>query len=118
MRAFIPVLSSLSLTALVSCGGVVRGQVAGGQGGNVEPGVEVLFRDSLQLLRGKRVGLITNQSGRDRRGVSTIDLLFHAPGVRLVALFGPEHGIRGAAEAGESVDSSVDSSTGVPVYSL
>ena len=84
----------------------------------VVPGVEVLLADSLHLIRGKRVGLITNQSGRDRRGTSTIDLLYHAPGVRLTALFGPEHGLRGAAKAGEKVSSMTDSATGVPIYSL
>jgi len=84
----------------------------------VVPGIEVLLTDSLHLVRGKRIGLITNHSGRDRRGNSTIDLLFHAPGVRLTALFGPEHGLRGAAQAGESVSSTVDSATGVPIYSL
>jgi uncharacterized protein YbbC (DUF1343 family) len=84
----------------------------------VAPGIEVLLSDSLHLLRGKRVGLITNQSGRDRRGVSTIDLLYHAPGVRLTALFGPEHGLRGVARAGETVASTTDSATGVPIYSL
>lgn len=82
------------------------------------PGVEVLLSDSLHLVRGKRVGLITNHSGRDRRGRSTADLLAATTGVRLTALFGPEHGIRGAAKAGETVSSSVDSATGVPVYSL
>ena len=82
------------------------------------PGVEVLLRDSLDLVRGKRVGLLTNHSGRDRHGTSTIDLLHKAPGVRLTALFGPEHGIRGEAKAGEHVGSSVDSATGVPIYSL
>lgn len=82
------------------------------------PGVEVLLRDSLSLLRGKRVGLITNPSGRDRSGRSTIDLLYHAPGVRLTALFGPEHGLRGAAEAGVAVASAVDSATGIPIHSL
>ncbi|MDO8501447.1 MAG: DUF1343 domain-containing protein [Gemmatimonadaceae bacterium] len=86
--------------------------------GQVVPGVEVLLRDSLDLLRGKRVGLITNASGRDRKGTSTIDLLFHAPDVKLVALFGPEHGLRGVAEAGVAVASDVDSATGVPIYSL
>ena len=86
--------------------------------GAVVPGVEVLLADSLQLIRGKRVGLITNHSGRDRRGTSTIDLLFHAPGVRLTALFGPEHGLRGVAQAGESVSTTTDSATGVPIYSL
>jgi uncharacterized protein YbbC (DUF1343 family) len=84
----------------------------------VIPGVEVLLTDSMHLVRGKRVGLITNQSGRNRAGTSTIDLLFKAPGVKLTALFGPEHGIRGAAKAGEKVESGVDSATGVPVFSL
>ena len=82
------------------------------------PGIEVLLRDSMHLVRGKRVGLLTNHSGRDRNGTSTIDLLYRAPGVRLTALFGPEHGIRGAARAGEQIASTVDSATGVPIYSL
>ena len=84
----------------------------------VVPGIEVLLTDSLHLIRGKRVGLLTNHSGRDRSGISTIDRLFRAPGVRLTALYGPEHGIRGVAKAGEKIDSSVDSATGVRVYSL
>jgi uncharacterized protein YbbC (DUF1343 family) len=86
--------------------------------GNVVPGIEVLLTDSLHLIRGKRVGLLTNHSGRDRKGTSTIDLLFKAPGVKLTALFGPEHGLRGVAKAGEKVSSAVDSATGVPIYSL
>ena len=91
---------------------------AGAPAAGVVPGIEVLLADSLHLIQGKRVGLITNQSGRDRRGTSTIDLLFHAPGVRLTALFAPEHGLRGAAKAGEKISSTVDSATGVPIYSL
>jgi uncharacterized protein YbbC (DUF1343 family) len=86
--------------------------------GPVLPGVDVLFRDSLHVLRGGRVGLITNHSGLSRSGRTTIDLLHESPHVRLVALFSPEHGIRGAAEAGELVDSSVDQATGLPVRSL
>ena len=86
--------------------------------GPVTPGITVLVGDSLHLIRGKRVGLITNHTGRDAAGTSSVDLLAHAPGVRLVALFGPEHGLRGVAEAGASVASSVDSATGVPVFSL
>jgi uncharacterized protein YbbC (DUF1343 family) len=81
-------------------------------------GVEVLLRDSLHLLHGKRVGLITNHTGRDRNGTSTIDLLHRAPGVRLTALFGPEHGIRGVAQDGVKIASTVDSATGIPIYSL
>lgn len=84
----------------------------------VLPGVEVLLRDSLHLVAGKRVGLITNHSGRDRNGTSTIDLLHRAPNVTLAALFAPEHGLRGAAEAGVKIASSVDSATGVPIRSL
>ena len=84
----------------------------------VIPGVEVLLSDSLHLVQGKRVGLLTNHSGRNRKGTSTIDLLFKAKNVRLMALYGPEHGIRGVAKAGEKISSSVDSATGVKVYSL
>ncbi len=86
--------------------------------GATQPGIEVLLRDSIGALRGQRVGLITNHSGRNRAGVSTIDLLYKAPGVRLTALYGPEHGIRGTAKAGDKVGNSIDSATGVPVYSL
>jgi len=86
--------------------------------GGVVPGVEALLTDSLHLVQGKRVGLLTNHSGRDRSGTSTIDLLFRTPGVKLTALYGPEHGIRGVAKAGEKIGASVDSATGVKVYSL
>jgi uncharacterized protein YbbC (DUF1343 family) len=88
------------------------------QSRGVVPGIEVLLSDSLHLVRGKRVGLLTNHSGRDRAGTSTIDLLYRAPGVKLVALYGPEHGIRGVAKAGERIGSSVDSATGITVTSL
>ena len=81
-------------------------------------GIEVLLHDRLDLIRGKRVGLITNPTGVDRELVSDVDLLAHTPGVHLVALFGPEHGIRGAHQAGASVGSDRDPVTGSPVYSL
>jgi len=84
----------------------------------VLPGIDVLLTDSLHLVRGKRVGLITNQTGVDAAGVPTIDRLARAPGVRLVALFAPEHGIRGRAAPGEPVSDSVDAATGIPIYSL
>ncbi|HUQ18846.1 MAG TPA: exo-beta-N-acetylmuramidase NamZ domain-containing protein, partial [Gemmatimonadaceae bacterium] len=84
----------------------------------VSPGISVLLTDSVHLVLGKRVGLITNHTGRDERGRSSIDLLHDAPGVRLVALFSPEHGIRGTAEGGARIASSVDKKTGVPIYSL
>ena len=84
----------------------------------VRPGIEVLLSDSLHLVRGKRVGLITNHSGRDRNGTSSIDLLHRAPDVRLTAIFGPEHGVRGTARDGQRIASSIDSATGVTVHSL
>jgi uncharacterized protein YbbC (DUF1343 family) len=84
--------------------------------GNVLTGIDVLEGKKFAPLAGKRVGLITNQTGIDRRGRSTIDLLAHAPGVKLVALFSPEHGIRGALD--ERVASSRDKATGLAVYSL
>jgi len=87
-------------------------------GQSVRPGISVLLRDSLHLIRGKRVGLITNQTGRDEQGRSSIDLLHNAPGVRLTALFSPEHGIRGNVVGGERVGSTIDRKTGVPIYSL
>ena len=85
---------------------------------NVRPGIEVLLSDSLSLVRGRRVGLITNHTGRDRNGTPSIDLLASHPEVELVALFSPEHGIRGSAEAGVRVDDGVDERTGLPVHSL
>ena len=84
----------------------------------VTPGAEVLLRDSLHLLRGKRAGLITNHTAVTRDGRSVIDLLHAAPGVKLVALFGPEHGLRGNVDGGEHIANSRDTKTGLPVYSL
>ena len=84
----------------------------------VRLGIEVLLSDSMHLVRGKRVGLITNHTGVVPDGRSTIDLLHRANGVRLTALFAPEHGLRGQADAGERIQSSVDSATGVPIHSL
>ncbi len=79
-------------------------------------GIDVLVRDQFASLRGLRVGLITNHSGRDRLNRPTIDLLHGAPGVRLVSLFAPEHGIRGTAD--EKVGDSTDERTKLPIYSL
>ena len=84
----------------------------------VMTGVEVLREEGFAQLRGKRVGLVTNPSGVDRNLNSTIDILYNAPEVKLVALFGPEHGVRGDVYAGGKVSDSVDSVTGLPVYSL
>ena len=84
----------------------------------VKPGVEVLRDGGFKELQGKRVGLVTNPSGVDRYLRSTVDILFNAPGVNLVALYGPEHGVRGDVYAGGHVTDTKDEATGLPVYSL
>lgn len=84
----------------------------------VRTGLEVLADSGFGILAGKRVGLVTNPSGIDRNLRSSIDILYDAPGVRLVALFGPEHGVRGDTYAGGKVSDSRDAKTGLPVYSL
>jgi len=79
-------------------------------------GIDALVEQNFAPLRGKRVGLITNHTGVDRRGTRTIDLLRKAEGVQLVALFSPEHGIAGREDA--RVPSSLDAATGLPIHSL
>ena len=79
-------------------------------------GIDVLESDNFNQLQGLRVGLITNHTGRNRAGVSTIDLLFQQPSVELVVLFSPEHGIRGAYD--DKVGDSVDEKTGLTIHSL
>ncbi|KAF1712125.1 hypothetical protein CSC70_00915 [Pseudoxanthomonas kalamensis DSM 18571] len=82
------------------------------------PGIEVLLDEHAGELHGKRIGLITNMTGVDRELRSDIDLLAARKDLQLVALFGPEHGVRGDAQAGEHVDSTIDAATGLPVHSL
>lgn len=84
----------------------------------VKPGIEVLRDRNFKSLKGKRVGLVTNPTGVDSQLKSTIDILHEAPEVNLVALYGPEHGVRGDAYAGDKVTDFKDSKTGLPVYSL
>lgn len=84
----------------------------------IKTGIEVLKADNFKILEGKRVGLITNPTGVDNHMVSDIDILAAAPNVNLVALFGPEHGVRGNAYAGDAVNDSIDQATGLPVRSL
>ncbi|HET6250989.1 MAG TPA: exo-beta-N-acetylmuramidase NamZ domain-containing protein [Tepidisphaeraceae bacterium] len=79
-------------------------------------GIDILHRDNFQQLAGRRVGLITNQTGRDRDGNRTIDLLAHAKNVTLVRLFSPEHGIDGVLD--EKIDNSTDVKTGLKIFSL
>lgn len=84
----------------------------------VKTGIEVLRDRGFDILIGKRVGLVTNPSGVDRYLNSTVDILYNAPGVKLVALYGPEHGVRGDVYAGGKVADTKDEATGLPVYSL
>ena len=84
--------------------------------GTVRAGIDVLRADGFAALSGLRVGLLTNHTGLARDGSATIDLLAAAPGVDLVALFSPEHGIRGLLD--RSVPSTVDAQTGLPIHSL
>ena len=102
----------ITLAALLSSGtACVAGPV-------VKTGVEVLRDRGFEGLVGRKVGLVTNPSGVDRNLNSTIDLLYNAPGVELVALYGPEHGVRGDVYAGGKVTDTKDDATGLPVYSL
>lgn len=98
--------------------GIILIATAMGASAQVKPGIEVLRDMDFEPLKGKRVGLITNPTGVDSRLRSTIDILFEAPGVELVALYGPEHGVRGDYPAGELIDNKKDPYTGVPMFSL
>jgi len=101
----------LSAILLFSCAALQAQHV-------VKPGIDVLRERNFDLLQGKRVGLITNPTSVDRFLKSTVDILFEAPGVHLVALYGPEHGVRGDVRAGDHIADSKDAKTGVPVFSL
>src|SRR5690625_2101875 len=81
-------------------------------------GVEVLLEEQKELIEDKRVGLITNPTGVDQDLDSIVDRLYNDPDVELTALYGPEHGVRGDAQAGEYVEYYIDEATGLPVYSL
>jgi uncharacterized protein YbbC (DUF1343 family) len=90
----------------------------GAQNIKIKTGIEVLKQQNFKILEGKRVGLITNPTGVDNVMKSTIDVLHDAKNVNLVALFAPEHGVRGDAHAGDYVEDEKDTKTGLPVYSL
>lgn len=101
------ILSLAAIAAIIS-----------GADARVKPGVEVLRDGGFEVLKGKRVGLITNPTGVDNNLRSTIDILHEAPGVTLTGLYAPEHGVRGDVHAGDHVDNMTDPATGVPVYSI
>jgi uncharacterized protein YbbC (DUF1343 family) len=85
---------------------------------DVKTGVDVLAAGGFRQLAGKRVGVITNHTGLDRKGRRTIDVLASAPGVRLTAIFAPEHGVEGTAAPGARIESGRDAKSGTPIYSL
>ena len=97
---------------------LIFGSMAMAQDVEVKTGIEVLRERNFDVLQGKRVGLCTNPTGVDRNLVSTIDILWEADNVNLVALYGPEHGVRGNIYAGDHVDNEVDARTGLKMYSL
>lgn len=110
------IISAVAAFALCAC--TPKEAVATAEPTQVKPGIEVLRDNNFEALQGKRVGLITNPTGVDNQLTSTVDILANAPGVKLVGLYGPEHGVRGDVHAGDHVDNSVDPATGVPVYSI
>jgi uncharacterized protein YbbC (DUF1343 family) len=99
------------------CVGCAAAAGSGAGRDRVLPGIDVLLNDSLHLIRNRRIGLVTNQTGVDANGVSDVARL-RAAGILLRALFSPEHGFQGAADPGALVASSKDSATGLPIYSL
>jgi uncharacterized protein YbbC (DUF1343 family) len=118
MRFALPCLALLlsACAGTTSMPSVPPVAAVGSRAATVRPGIEVFLEQPPAVVRGKRLGLITNHSGMDRQRRSTVDLLHEMPGVTLTALFSPEHGIRGVAET--RVASSVDEKTGLPVHSL
>lgn len=99
------------------CGAPGPDSTAGPVPSRVRPGIDVLVSDSIGLVRGRRLGLVTNQSGIGASGAGDVELMRGA-GLNLVALFSPEHGFRGAADPGAAVATTIDSATGLPIYSL
>ena len=88
------------------------------QAQKVKTGIEVLRDHNFDILAGKRVGLITNPTGVDSDLKSTVDILNEAPNVKVTALYGPEHGVRGDFSGGDTVTNTIDKETGIPVFSL
>ena len=114
-------VSNVAQSAAEEAARATARRAAGGSPPAVRPGISVLLTDSIGLIRGRRVGLLTNQTGVDERGVSDIDRLRGADartaGVRLVTLFSPEHGIRGTEDR-EDLASGIDAASGLIVHSL
>jgi uncharacterized protein YbbC (DUF1343 family) len=112
---FCPVSTCVALAFLI-CAPVQAAGKRSGRPGRVQTGIDVLEAQKFAPLRGKHIGLITNHTGLDFQGRTTIEILSRAPGVKLIALFSPEHGLAGSLD--EKVSSSRDASTGLPIFSL
>jgi uncharacterized protein YbbC (DUF1343 family) len=126
IRFALRVVTTLAILAGAACsparGSSSADDASAAQPGRVRPGISVLLTDSVHLIRGKRIGLLTNQTGLDEQGRSDIDLLRSdsratAANVTLVRLFSPEHGIRGTEDR-SNIASTVDERTGLPIHSL
>nr|WP_289217180.1 DUF1343 domain-containing protein [Halobacillus campisalis] len=119
-----PLIGILMLVLILSTFTVVFAEKGGNNGKQkgkhkqFQLGVEVLLDDKKELIEGKNVGLITNPTGVDKDLNSIVDILDEDPDVDLTALYGPEHGVRGSAQAGEYVEYYIDEQTDLPVYSL
>jgi uncharacterized protein YbbC (DUF1343 family) len=112
MKSLIPVILSVVLTFPILSEGKSIGDP------KVQTGLEMLIKSKFSTIKGKRIGLITNPTGVDHNLRSTIDIIFNEPGVQLVALYSPEHGVRGDFAAGEQVGTTIDPVSNLPVYSL
>jgi len=85
---------------------------------NLLTGADILIKDHLDLLKGKNIGIVTNHTAVLKNGTHLVDTLNSIMDINIIALFGPEHGIRGISEAGKEIKNDVDLKTGIPVYSL
>ncbi len=117
-RSSFPMISVASILALIcfASGGLSRSKSSPVPSEHTKTGIDVLEDEHFSPLVGKRVGLITNQTGVDSQGHRTADVLAHASGVKLVAIFSPEHGIAGKADA--AIGNGTDAATSLPIYSL
>ena len=115
MKKFLSI--ALAAVVMTACNGT-KTETEPQKTAKVKPGIEVLRDNGFESLKGKRVGLITNPTGVDNDLKSTIDILHDADSVELVALFSPEHGVRGNVHAGDTVSTYIDPATGVTVYSI
>ena len=122
VAALVATMAGVACARGASAGSEEAARSGSGRREAVRPGITVLLEDSIHLVRGKRIALLTNQTGIDAEGTSDIDLLASSPrareaNVQLVRLFAPEHGIRGTEDR-EHLESGIDERTGLVIHSL